>query len=197
MLVVVAERAPNVGLVRMEMLQGAGARSPMMISRRRGLGRGAAEAVRGRRARPLALLLHPSGQVLGADGFARAVDVMSACALAAGIHASPCASSGDQLDGKPLPRCLHHAGVKRQIFLAEAGDAARAVRLLTVFDDESSLGLVQLYFEELATASGAADAAGVRDAAPMLDENFERELNRNLAMLFGRAPGRRNITPTS
>ena len=34
-------------------------------------------------------------------------------------------------------------------------------------------------------------------AAPMLDENFEVELNRNLAMLFGRAPGRRHITPTS
>ena len=36
----------------------------------------------------LALLLHPSGQVLAQHGFARAVDVMSACALAAGIHAS-------------------------------------------------------------------------------------------------------------
>ena len=36
----------------------------------------------------LALLLHPSGQVLAQHGFARAVDVMSACALAAAIHAS-------------------------------------------------------------------------------------------------------------
>src|SRR4029079_19585529 len=36
----------------------------------------------------LALLLHPSGQVLAQYGFARAVDVMSACALAAAIHAS-------------------------------------------------------------------------------------------------------------
>jgi hypothetical protein len=37
----------------------------------------------------------------------------------------------------------------------------------------------------------------VTDTPPTLDENFEVELNRNLAMLFGRAPGRRNITPTS
>jgi hypothetical protein len=37
----------------------------------------------------------------------------------------------------------------------------------------------------------------VPDAGPTLAANFEVELNRNLAMLFGRAPGRRNITPTS
>ena len=36
----------------------------------------------------LGLLLHPSGQVVAQFGFARAVDVMSACALAAAIHAS-------------------------------------------------------------------------------------------------------------
>jgi hypothetical protein len=68
--------------------------------------------------------------------------------------------------------------------------------MLTVFDEQSSLGLVQLYFEELRTAL-AQTKVQVPDAAPMLDENFEVELNRNLAMLFGRAPGRRHITPTS
>ena len=66
----------------------------------------------------LALLLHPSGQVLAQHGFARAVDVMTACALAAGIHASA-GELGRQLDGKPF-RGLHHVGRTRQIFLAEA-----------------------------------------------------------------------------
>ena len=46
----------------------------------------------------LALLLHPSGQVMAQHGFTRAVDVMSACALAAAIHASA-GALGMQLDG--------------------------------------------------------------------------------------------------
>jgi hypothetical protein len=58
----------------------------------------------------LALLLHPSGQVLGQHGFTRAVDVMSACALAAGIFASG-GELGRMLEDRPfriwLPRlCL-------------------------------------------------------------------------------------------
>src|SRR5881275_2354747 len=36
----------------------------------------------------LALLLHPSGQVLAQAGFTREVDVMTACALAAASHAT-------------------------------------------------------------------------------------------------------------
>src|SRR5438045_7363337 len=84
----------------------------------------------------LALLLHPSGQVLAQHGFARAVDVMSACALAAGIHASS-SELGRQLDGKPF-RGLHHAGRTRQIFLAEAQSPRGAFIFLTVFGPESS-----------------------------------------------------------
>lgn len=36
----------------------------------------------------LGVLLHPTGQVLGQFGFARSVDVMTACALAAATQAS-------------------------------------------------------------------------------------------------------------
>jgi hypothetical protein len=56
-----------------------------------------------------------------------------------------------------------------------------------VFGPESSLGLVRLYFEEL--VNGLAAAAPPMDAAkgPALAEHFERDLNRNLAVLFGRA----------
>jgi len=58
---------------------------------------------------------------------------------------------------------------------------------LTVFGPESSLGLVRLYFEEL--VKGLAAAAPPPEAAtgPALAEHFERDLNRNLAVLFGRA----------
>jgi hypothetical protein len=141
-----------------------------------------------------ALLIYPSGQVLGQSGFARAVDVMSAAALAAGIYATV-RELGRTLDGKGF-RDVFHTGAKRRLYLAEATSPRGPCLLLTVFDDQSSLGLVQLYFEELRTAL-AQTKVQVPDAAPMLDENFEVELNRNLAMLCGRAPGRRNITPTS
>lgn len=136
-----------------------------------------------------AVLLQPSGQVLGQFGFTRAVDVMAACALAAAIHASA-AQLGRELGGQPF-RELYHAGRDRQIFLAELTTARGAVLLLTAFDAESSLGLVQVYFRELRDAlRRAAPTAPLPVAAPpeMLGPSFEQDLNRSLAALFGRAP---------
>ena len=133
----------------------------------------------------LALLLHPSGQVLAQHGFARAVDVMTACALAAGIHASA-GELGRQLDGKPF-RGLHHVGRTRQIFLAEALSPRSSYVFLTVFGSESSLGIVRLYFDELVSRLAAAEPAAPPVNAPALAESFERDLDRNLAVLFGRA----------
>lgn len=134
-----------------------------------------------------AVVLAPSGQVLGQHGFTRAMDVMSACALSAAIHASA-GELGRQLEGQPF-RGLHHAGREKQIFLSSTDTPQGTILLLTVFDEETSLGLVQLYFNEL--------CAGLRAAAPgpdatevLLPENFERDLNKSLAVLFGRAQGR-------
>ena len=61
---------------------------------------------------------------------------------------------------------------------------------LTVFDAESSLGLVRLYFEELCALLAARRSrrcSSARPDAPRADR-FEQDLNRNLAILFGRAP---------
>jgi predicted regulator of Ras-like GTPase activity (Roadblock/LC7/MglB family) len=132
----------------------------------------------------LALLLHPSGQVLAQYGFARAVDVMSACALAAAIHASS-AELGRQLDGRPF-RTLHHSGADRQLFLAEAQTKRGSYIFLTVFDEESSLGLVRLYYEDFCRDLAAAAPALVENTEPVLDVNFEQDLNKNLSALFGR-----------
>ncbi len=131
-----------------------------------------------------ALLLHSSGQVLGQHGFTRAVDVMSACALAAAIHATA-AELGKQLEGRPFEG-LHHAGRERQVFLSPIETLGGRYILLAVFDTDSSLGLVQLYFAELRAALAAA-APTDSSATPALSANFEGELNRNLATLFGRA----------
>jgi predicted regulator of Ras-like GTPase activity (Roadblock/LC7/MglB family) len=132
----------------------------------------------------VAVLLHPSGQVLGQFGFARSMDVMTACALSAAINASS-AELGRLLEGKPFSG-VHYAGKSRQIYLATVPIAGGALVLLTVFDDESSLGLVQLYFREFCAQVAAAAPPASADA-PALGGDFERELNRNLAVMFGRA----------
>ena len=132
----------------------------------------------------LAVLLHPTGQVLGQFGFARSMDVMTACALAAATHASS-SELGRMLDGKAFSS-IHYAGSVRQIFLGTVPIEGGKLILFTVFDDESSLGIVRLYFQEFcAGVLAVAPAAASGPAA--LGEDFERELHRNLAVMFGRA----------
>lgn len=134
----------------------------------------------------LAVLMHTSGQVLAQVGFRRSLDVQTACALSAAINASA-EQLGLLVDGTPF-RGLHYAGTTRQLWLGQVGSREDPFVLLAVFDRESSLGIVQLYLEELRTALGAAlPEAGLEEEPPALAEDFERELNRNLASLFGRA----------
>jgi hypothetical protein len=132
----------------------------------------------------LALILTPSGQVLGQHGFSRAIDVMSACALAAAIHASA-AELARQLEEKPFGG-LHHAGAVRQLFLGSTATARGVLLCLTVFDEATSFGLVQLYFDELSTRLAAAAPAPSSAPPIVLAETFEEDLDRNLALLFRR-----------
>lgn len=132
----------------------------------------------------LALLLHPSGRVVGQHGFVRSVDVMSACSLASAINATG-GELGRMLDGAPFAE-LYHAGTERQVFLAAVPRAPEPLLCLAVFDENSSLGVVRVYFEELSGALAAASPPlAVR--APALPSTFELDLDRNLAALFGRA----------
>ena len=132
-----------------------------------------------------ALLLHPSGQVLGQFGFTRAVDVMAACALAAGIHASA-GQLGRELDGKPF-RELYHAGRERHVFIGEVRTAREAFIFLTAFGDESSLGLVRVFFGTLSDRL-ATVVPPRADGTPLAAASLEQDLARSLAALFGRAP---------
>ncbi len=132
----------------------------------------------------LGVLLHPTGQVLGQFGFARSVDVMTACALAAATHASS-AELGRQLEGTPF-RGVHYVGGTRQFFRATVPTEGTPLILFAVFDEESSLGLVMLFFQQFCTAV-AALAPSAQPEKAALAENFESELNRNLAVMFGRA----------
>jgi hypothetical protein len=128
------------------------------------------------------VLLYPSGKAVGQFGFSQAADVMSVCALTSAINASA-RELGRQLDGKPFYE-MHHAGVERQVFMARCTAGAQEFLFVGVFDRESSLGVVEIYFEEFQNAltklrpDGKAPAVG-----PSGD--FEGELNRSLDKLFG------------
>ncbi len=131
----------------------------------------------------LAVLMHPSGQVLAQHGFAKRLDVQTACALSAAINATA-DRLGKMVDGAPF-RGLHYTGAERQLHLAQLHVGDGLLLLLSVFDRESSLGIVQLYLSELHAAL-AASAPSDEDAPPALAEDFERDLNTNLAALFGK-----------
>ena len=130
----------------------------------------------------MALLLHPSGQVVAQAGFTRAIDVMTACALASAVHATA-GELGRQVEGRGFSG-LHHAGKEKQLFLAPVETARGAYICLTVFDQESSLGLVRMFFADLCRELAAAAPALSAPRGPALAADFERELNDNLAELF-------------
>ena len=132
----------------------------------------------------LALLLHPSGQAVAQAGFTRRMDVMTACALAAASHATA-SELGRYVDGKPF-RGLHYAGPAKQLFIGTVDTRAGSYVCLTVFDETSSLGLVRMYFDDLAKALAGAAPAAREAGTPVLAVDFEADLNKNLAMLFGR-----------
>jgi hypothetical protein len=131
----------------------------------------------------LVLLMTSAGQVIAQHGFTRALDVMSAAALGAGIMAS--AQELARVVTWPSFTTLVHQGVRQGHFLARF-ETARGVWIgLVVFGPETSLGLVQLFFNQL--------VADLRKAAPedkgppqVLPADFEKELNASLRTLFGR-----------
>ncbi len=137
--------------------------------------------VRDSRAR-LALLLHPSGQVLGQYGFGGRMEVMTAAALASAIYASA-GHLGQVVEGRAYTE-LHHGEGERQIYLAEAHGQGGALILLVVFGSQSSLGLVRLYTNSLCDAIASVAPTG-GPTARTLDANFERDLRRSLSLLFG------------
>jgi len=132
----------------------------------------------------LVLLMTPAGQVLAQSGFARAVDVMSAAALGAAIMAST-SELARQLHQPPFA-ALNHQGVRHGVFLAGMQTGRGPLVMLAVYDlGVSSLGLVQLFFEQLMADLRTASPAP-SPAKQVLAADFERELTESLNTLFGR-----------
>jgi hypothetical protein len=130
----------------------------------------------------LVMLINRSGQVLAQRGFARALDVMGVAALGAGIHASSNALA--ELIGEPGFRHLHQGGAGSQVFIGPFRTPAEDLIVIAVFGEDSSLGLVQVFFaefvKEVAALPGWQETRPTADAAA-----FERDLEAGLETVFG------------
>ena len=130
----------------------------------------------------LVLLINESGQVLAQRGFARALDVMGVAALAAGILASSQALA--VMLGEGGFRYLHQGGVATQVFIGPFRTPAEELIAIAVFGEDSSLGLVQVFFAELVRE--VAGLPGWSETRPTADARaFERDLEAGLETIFG------------
>ncbi|HEX7090077.1 MAG TPA: roadblock/LC7 domain-containing protein [Longimicrobiales bacterium] len=136
--------------------------------------------VREARAR-IALLVNASGQVLAQHGFAGRYHVMNVAALAAATNASAHALA--EITGAGRWQYMHHAGRRWQLFLAPFVTPAETLILVTIFDEHSTLGLVELFFQKLAAQVRALPEFG--EALPAVGAaSFEHELEAGLDRVF-------------
>lgn len=131
----------------------------------------------------VALLMTTTGQVIAQHGFTRAIDVMSAAALGAGIVAST-RELARTMDWPPFERVAHQ-GRTHGHFLARFEMPGGGWIALVVYGEETSLGLVQVFFDDLVAQLAAAAPPETSERA-VLAPDFERDLNASLRSLFGR-----------
>jgi predicted regulator of Ras-like GTPase activity (Roadblock/LC7/MglB family) len=125
----------------------------------------------------MALLVRGSGQVVGQHGFTRSYEVMNVATLAAGAHASSRALA--QLLGTGGWEHMHQAGRDRSLFLAPITTPVEELIVVAIFDTETSIGMVQFFFERL--AHRVAGLAVFQEPRAGTDEdNFELDLQAGL-----------------
>lgn len=128
----------------------------------------------------IALLVNGAGQVLGQHGFTRSYEVMNVASLAAAAHSAARALA--QLTGAERWEHLHQAGAERQLFLATLHTPVEELIVVAIFDADSSLGLVQLFYQQLERAVAALpEFNAVREGTTQA--NFERDLEAGLEFL--------------
>jgi hypothetical protein len=131
----------------------------------------------------LILLMTAAGQVVAQHGFSRSVDVMTASALGAAIVAST--EELGRIMGASRFGAVVHGGNQQSCMLAAFGTPRGRWIGLVVFGSETSVGIVQLFFDKMVEELVGA-APKEQPPAPLLAENFEHELNTSLKELFGR-----------
>ncbi len=139
-----------------------------------------ADFVREARVRTV-LLINGSGQVLAQHGFTRSYEVMNVASLAAAAHASARALA-EMTEAKRWTH-MHHAGKERQLFMAPVRTPVAELIMVAIFDGDSSLGLVQLFFERLSTR--VATLPELRQQLQQTTQHsFERDLEAGLTKVL-------------
>jgi hypothetical protein len=131
----------------------------------------------------LILLMTTAGQVVAQHGFSRSFEVMTAAALGSAIVAST--EELARIMGAPRFGAVVHGGSRQSCMLAAFPTPRGRWIGLVVFGTETSIGIVQLFFDQMVEQLVAA-APREQPAPPLLAENFEHELNTSLKELFGR-----------
>jgi hypothetical protein len=129
----------------------------------------------------IALLVNGAGQVLAQHGFTSSYEVMNVASLAAAAHASSRAL-GEVVRAGGWTH-LHHAGAQQQFFLAPLRTPIEELILVAIFDSDSSLGLVQLFFGRLKEKVGALPELQ-EEVAATDQANFERDLEAGIERVF-------------
>jgi predicted regulator of Ras-like GTPase activity (Roadblock/LC7/MglB family) len=135
------------------------------------------EFVRESRAR-IALVVTGSGQVLAQHGFARSYEVMNVASLAASAHAA--AGALGELTGSGAWKHLHQSGEHQQLFLATLRTPVENLIFVVIFDADSSIGIVQLFFERLALDVARLPEFGQAASSTTTQASFERDLEAGL-----------------
>jgi predicted regulator of Ras-like GTPase activity (Roadblock/LC7/MglB family) len=133
----------------------------------------------------VALLITSSGQILAQHGFTSSYEVMNVASLAAAAHASSRALAELLRVGRW--KHMHHAGSGQEFFLATLDTPVEKLILVAIFDSESSLGLVQFFFGQLAERVGTHPdlATGERSTD---QKSFERDLEAGLDRALSQPP---------
>jgi predicted regulator of Ras-like GTPase activity (Roadblock/LC7/MglB family) len=129
----------------------------------------------------VSLVVSHSGQVLAQHGFTSSYEVMNVASLAAATHASSRALAEVTQSGGW--RHLHRAGRDMQLFLAPLETPIEQLILVAVFDRDSSLGLVQLFYDRLAQTVRALPEL-LEPLGPTEQVEFERDLEAGLDRVF-------------
>ena len=97
----------------------------------------------------LLLVIDGGGRILAQHGFSRDLDLAAFATLGAGIQSASRALAG--LLGQPGFDQLYQGEGERQLFLGPIPTPAGELILLTVFGSETTIGMVRVHFDELAT----------------------------------------------
>jgi predicted regulator of Ras-like GTPase activity (Roadblock/LC7/MglB family) len=134
----------------------------------------------------IALLVNRSGQVLAQHGFTSSYETMNVASLAAAAHASSRALA--ELVRAGHWKHLYHGGRDKRMFLAPLDTPLEPLILVVIFDAQSSLGLIELFFQRLEERVAAIpqlrNVRGSTDAAA-----FERDLDAGLERIFHDSDG--------